>query len=338
MRKGIASMLVLVLWGALALGPLEGTRGSEELMALSGTVWVTNRFLDRVARFDAATGVVRGMTAVERAPIGIVLPAGTGKVYVSNEGSNTVSVLSASGMALLKTIPTGPRPHHMIADPSGRFVYVAEYGSNQVGLIDTRTDTRVAGLPASASAAARTHDAYPGPDGTLFAVSEVSNELAAINVASRQLLWTLPIGNRPSEVLVTPDGRRAYVSIRNEDKVKVIDLQARTITGETVVGTQPDTLVLTPDGRMLIVGLRGIPAQMAFVDTTTLQVTRVDVGGTTTGHQWLSEDGRFTFIAVEGPATMGSVAVVDNVRRKLVTSYPFPGGGQPHGVFYQPQR
>lgn len=150
MRNGIASMLVLILWGALALGPVEVTLGSEELMALSGTVWVTNRSLDRVARFDAGTGVVRGMTAVERAPIGIVLPAGTGKVYVSNEGSNTVSVLSASSMALLKTIPTGPRPHHMIADPSGRFVYVAEYGSNQVGLIDTRTDTRVAGLPGSA--------------------------------------------------------------------------------------------------------------------------------------------------------------------------------------------
>lgn len=152
---------------------------------------------------------------------------------------------------------------------------------------------------------------------------------------ARQLLWTIPIGNRPSEVLVTQDGRTAYVSIRNEDKVKVVDLQARRVTGETVVGTQPDTLQLTADGKTLNVGLRGTPAQLAFVDTTTLQVMRVDVGGTTTGHQWLSGDSRFTFIAIEGPVDLGGVAVVDNVRRKLITVYPYRGGGRPHGVYYE---
>lgn len=203
----------------------------------------------------------------------IVVPPGTGKVYVSNEASNTVSVLSASNLALLKTIPTGTRPHHMIYDPSGQFVYVTEFGTNQVALIDTRSDTRIAGLPASNSPDARTHGASPGPGGMLYAVSEGTNELAAIDVGTRQIQWTVPIGNRPSEVLVTPDGRTAYVSVRNENKLKVVNLQTRTITGETTVGTQSDTLQLTPDGRTLIVALRGIPAQLAFVDTATLQVT-----------------------------------------------------------------
>lgn len=310
----------------------------RSLLSLNGTVWVTNRSLNSIIRYNAATGVSTGSTAVERAPIGIVVPPGTGKVYVSNEASNTVSVLSASNLALLKTIPTGTRPHYMIYDPSGQFVYVTEFGTNQVALIDTRSDTRIAGLPASNSPDARTHGAWPGPGGMLYAVSEGTNELAAIDVGTRQIQWTVPIGNRPSEILVTPDGRTAYVSVRNENKLKVVNLQTRTITGETTVGTQPDTLQLTPDGRTLIVALRGIPAQLAFVDTATLQVTWVDVGGTTTGHQWLSEDGRFTFVAVEGPVGLGSVAAVDNVLRKLITVYPYRGGGQPHGVFYEPRR
>lgn len=172
------TMFALLLWIGFSLGPVAAIRGGQELWGLSGTVWVTNRSLNNVARYDAATGLLRGSVAVEQAPIGILVPPGTGKVYVSNEGSNTVSVLSASTMALLKTIATGPRPHHMMHDSSG-FVYVAEFGSNQVGLIDTRTDTRIAGLPASSSPAARTHASWPGPDGTLYAVSEVSNELAA---------------------------------------------------------------------------------------------------------------------------------------------------------------
>lgn len=133
----------------------------------------------------------------------------------------------------------------------------------------------------------------------------------------------------------TPDGRSGYVSVRNEDKIKVVDLASRRITGEAAIGTQPDTLALTPDGRTLIVGLRGIPAQVAFMDTVSLRVTCAEAGGTTTGHQWLSEDGRFTFIALEGPGDFGAVGVIDNIRRKLQTAYPYPSGGRPHGVYYR---
>ncbi len=302
---------------------------------MNGTVWVTNRTLNTVAAFDAATGVLRGSAAVGRAPIGITVPPETGKVYVSNENANTVSVLSALDLTVRKTVDTGPRPHHLIHHPSGRFVYVAEFGSNQIGVIDSRTDTRVAGFSASASSAARTHAVWATPDGKLYAVNEGSNDLAALDATTGQLLWTLPVGNRPSEVLATPDGRRAYVSVRNEDKVKVVALATRAIVGEALVGTQPDTLQLTDDGRILVVALRGTPAQVVFLDTSTLSVTTVNAGGTTTGHEWLSADSRFTFVAIEGPGDLGSVAVIDNATRKLVAMYPYPGGGRPHGVYWE---
>lgn len=325
--------------GALLLlrvaSPGPATAG-EDLWSLQGTIYVTNRTLNSVAAYHAGTGAVKALAAVGQRPIGVLATPGTDKIYVSDEGSSTVSVLSASGLRLLRTIPIGPMPHHMMHDPSGRYVYVAEFGSNQVGVIDTRTDERVKGLVAGSTAAARTHAAWPTADGKVYAANERTNELSVVDAASGQLLWTLPVGNRPSEVLVTPDGRTAYVSVRNEDKIKVIDVQARRITGEAVIGIQPDTLALTPDGRTLIVGLRGIPAQVAFMDTASLRVTWVEAGGTTTGHQWLSTDGRFTFIALEGPGDLGSVAVIDNIRRRLRTAYPYPGGGRPHGVYYRP--
>lgn len=333
-RNPLSHLLALSL--LLAVASVPGVTVGQELQSLSGRVWVTNRTLNNIALFEAATGTVRGTAPVGRAPTGIVAPPGTGKLYVSDEGSNTVSVLSASSLKLLATIPTGPRPHHMGHDPSGRYVYVAEFGSNQVGMIDTREDRRLMGLAASASPTARTHAPFAAADGTLYAVSEGSNELAAIDPAGGRLLWTMPVGNRPSEVLVTRDGRTAFVSVRNENKVKVVDLSSRAMVGEATVGTQPDTLSLTPDGRALIVGLRGIPAQAAILDTATLKVSWVEVGGTTTGHQWLSEDGRFAFMAVEGPGELGGVAVIDIARGRLRVFYPYPRGGRPHGVYYQP--
>jgi hypothetical protein len=128
------------------------------------------------------------------------------------------------------------------------------------------------------------------------------------------------------------------VSVRRENKVKELDLGADcpTLTGrEAVVGTMPDTLRLTNDGSTLVVTLRGTPAQITFMDTESFATRIVTIPGhTTTGHHWLSADGKYTFVAVESP---GGLAMVDNRTGQVVCddTYPNPpGGARPHGVFY----
>jgi hypothetical protein len=140
------------------------------------------------------------------------------------------------------------------------------------------------------------------------------------------------VGNRPSEVLVDRD--RAYVSVRNDDVIRVYDVGASQPVqiGEAEAQFRPDTLSLTKDKRTLIVGLRGTPARMAFIDTKDLTTEYLALPGGTTGHQWLSRDNRYTFIALESP---GQIAVVDNRARSLVTTYPYPNGlTRPHGLFF----
>ncbi|MGH3042021.1 MAG: YncE family protein [Gaiellaceae bacterium] len=172
----------------------------------------------------------------------------------------------------------------------------------------------------------------------LYATNEVVNSIAKLDGRTGELVWEIPIGDRPSEILVTPSGRKAFVSVRNENTIKVVDVARVTpvVVGEALVGTQPDTLSLTPDGRTLVVGLRGTPATMALVDTRSLSVRHVSLTGSTTGHQWLSADGRYTFIAVESP---GGVATVHNRAGEQIEFYPYPGGAtRPHGVFFDSRR
>ncbi len=307
-----------------------------------GTVWVTNRTLNNVTAFDAGTGAVVGTTAVGAAPIGVVAPLFTGKVYSSDENSNQVSVISRSSRERVGVIAVGPRPHHMMTNTLGDRVYVAEFGRNTVGVIDTATDTKVATWAASPNPNARTHAVWPSRDGRrLYATNEVTNDIAAIDTATGQLLWNLPVGQRPSEILVALDDRRAYVSVRNENKVKEVDLTVPRLTGrEAVVGVEPDTLQLTPDQATLVVALRGVPAKVSLVriKTPQLQVTTVSVPGTTTGHQWLSRSGRYTFVATEDNVAGGvpGLAVIDNTTASFVRLYAYPSGGRPHGVYYDP--
>jgi DNA-binding beta-propeller fold protein YncE len=293
-----------------------------------------------VTAFDAASGGVLWTSPTGPAPIGVTKPHGTSKVYTSDENANRMSVFDARTGALLGAIPMGARPHHLMASPNGERIYVGEFGQNTIGVVDTSIDAVVAHYAASASPAARTHAIWISNDGkNLYATNAVANTISKLDAQSGDLVWELPIGNNPSEVLATQDDKLAYVSVRNEDTIKVVDVSGETpvVIGAAEAKNQPDTLSLTNDGQTLVVGLRASPTGLAragLIDTATLTTRYVEMSGhTTTGHQWLSANGKYTFMAVESP---GAVAVIDNAAGAIVDEYPYPGGSRPHGVFYEP--
>jgi hypothetical protein len=76
-----------------------------------------------------------------------------------------------------------------------------------------------------------------------------------------------------------------------------------------------------------------------LLDTDTLQVRFVSFPGYgISGHEWLSANGKYTFIALESLVTTkpGAIAVVDNDSGEILDTWPYPGGPWPHGVFYEP--
>lgn len=350
--------LVVPLLVSVLAAP-EVAAADAAIPGASGTVWVTERERGSVTAYDGATGQVIWTQMVGPAPIGITQPRGTQKVYTSDEGSNRMSVLDRNTGAALTTIEMGPLPHHVMATRSGDYIYVGEFGHNEIGVVDTSLDRRVAGYVASPLSNARTHAVWITRNGKdLYATNSRANraeigDVAHLDARTGELLCNTPVGADPSEILATPNGKTGYVSVRRENKVKELDLRGDcpVLTGrEAVVGAQPDTLQLTPQrwtplrssgpkkgSGTLVITLRGTPAQITLLDTRTFLPRTVTIPGhTTTGHHWLSANGRYTFVAVENP---GGLAVVDNTTGTVVADYPYPnppGGARPHGVFYAP--
>jgi len=328
----------------LALGAASASPGEVP----SGTIWVTERTVggqSTVAAIDSRTGEMRGITSVGDNPIGITHPNGTHAAYSSDENANEMSVIDEDTVSVVGTIPMGAnsRPHHLMASTNGHRIYVGEFGHNYVGVVDTRLDENIFDIQASRDTGAHTHAVWITPNGRdLYATNEgpVQNgpgTFSKIDVKTGDIVWEHGVGNRPSEVLVDHDV--AYVSVRFDNVIRAYDVSGddAVLIGTAEANFSPDTLSLTNDGGTLIVGLRGTPARMAFIDTTTFATQYLSLPGTTTGHQWLSRDGAVTFMALEG--TPGKVAVVDNRSRTLVTTYDYPNGRtRPHGVFYDPQK
>jgi len=342
-----------VLAGAFALAVAMASAQGKPDRIPGGTVWVTERTPggSTLAAIDSATGAPLGLTSVGDVPIGVLEPRGTHKVYTSDQGADQLSVIDPETVEVIRTIPmgVGSGPHHMMASRNGRRIYVGQYTTNKVGVVDTRLDANVVDYDASRDAGAKTHAVWITPhERWLYATNEGPLQagpgtFSKLNAHTGELIWEHPVGNRPSEVLV--DRKTAYVSIRNDNVIRVYDVSGPlpVLRGEAEAKFMPDTLSLTNDKRSLIVGLRGTPARMAFIDTRTLATTYVDLPGFTTGHQWLSRNDRFTFMALEGsagpPRQGGRVAIIDNRTKSFVTTYDYPNGQlRPHGLFYDPQR
>src|SRR3569833_2081438 len=82
------------------------------------------------------------------------------------------------------------------------------------------------------------------PDGNWLLVALADqNKVAVINVKTMQVARTVPVGDYPLEVLVRPDGKRAYVScMHGAGTVSVIDLGSWNVTRTITTGNSTDGL------------------------------------------------------------------------------------------------
>ena len=61
--------------------------------------------------------------------------------YITNTGSNSVSVIDTATNTVVATVAVGFAPLGVAVNPAGTRVYVANNGSNNVSVIDTATNT-----------------------------------------------------------------------------------------------------------------------------------------------------------------------------------------------------
>jgi YVTN family beta-propeller protein len=67
----------------------------------------------------------------------------TGRLYVCNEGNHEVWVLNPDTLALETRIAAGQHPHSCVMGADNRHLYVSNWGSRSISLIDTETHRRV---------------------------------------------------------------------------------------------------------------------------------------------------------------------------------------------------
>jgi YVTN family beta-propeller protein len=145
------------------------------------------------------------------------------------------------------------------------------------------------------------------------------NAIAVLDTGTNRLQGTIPVPQGPHGIVMTPDGRKVYVSSDGTSTVSVIDTQTDKIVRSIEVGSNPHGLAITPDGRQVLVGAFGTN-QVLLIDTSTEQIVqRLPVP--MPHNIALSPDGQMAYI---GSQQQGATAVVilDLMRGTQVGTIP----------------
>jgi hypothetical protein len=113
-----------------------------------------------------------------------------------------------------------------------------------------------------------------------------SDTLGLVGVASGRIEDAIWIGDEPSNVVVSPDGKTAYVTLATESVVVVVDLVKRAVGARIATGTDPRAMALSADGSTLYVASyrSGHPSRAPYASdplTDERDVTVIDTAGGT---------------------------------------------------------
>lgn len=219
--------------------------------------------------------------------------ADPGKVYVADEETNSISVIDAVTFKKIRNIPVGLGPHNVQVAPDGKLLWLTTNGEPDLAV----------GKPAQQAMAASGHGTMPG-GGAVWAIDTVTDLVVA----------KVPVGKHPAHVVVTPDGRQAYVTNGGDNTVSVVDLSAQLVIETIAVGASPHGLRFSPDGKQAwVANLKA--GTVSVIDTRTRkQIARVAVGKGP-AQVAFTPDGRLAFVSLSEEKR---VAVIDPAKRQVI--------------------
>jgi len=310
-------------------------------------------------------------------PIGMSLalaqPTQPKLAIILNSADASVSLIDMNTRQVIKTVPVGKEPHHLMMTPDQKILMVANAAGNDVVLMDPVSGEITGRIP-------RIIDPYQvgySPNHKWFVAN--GNRLNRVDVyaadgSNLTLAKSLKLGRTPSHVAFTSDSKIAFVTLQDSNEVAAIDLESQTVLWKMHSGKTPAGVWMTPGDQYLLIGLTGEDNVQVIDWKTQKEVKRIQTGKgahnfrplgdkkhvfvsnrvassiTLLNMQTLEKEGEITGLPA-GPDDMEitpdgktmwvtfrfakKVGVIDLTTMKLVSVIPV--GRSPHGVFFYPR-
>ena len=192
------------------------------------------------------------------------------KAYVTNSGSNTVSVVNLATLETTNTIDVGEYPLMIDIDPLGTRAYVTNFGSRTISIIDLETETEIKKI----NVGINPYGVAVSPDGKrVYVANYGSPDVSVIDVEPTSggfdhVTSNIVTGTKNRNLAIDPNS--SMIVVTGDDGLKIIELiktefgfdyattnaSSGTPTRDTKIITEAGLAVVsTMDGRLLFIGI-----------------------------------------------------------------------------------
>jgi YVTN family beta-propeller protein len=261
------------------------------------------------------------------------------RIYVPNLKSNDVYVIDPSTLKVVDRFRVGINPQHIVPSYDLKTLWVTNNAEGRTDGSLTPIDPTT-GKPGKSIPVDDPYNMYFTPDGrSAIVVAEALKRLDFRDPQTMALQSSLPVpqcaGINHADFSI--DGRFVIFTCEFEGSLAKIDLVGRKVLGYLKLskGGMPQDIRVSPDGRTFFVA--DMKADGVFViDGDSFKETGFIKTGVGTHGLYPSRDGTRLYVANRGsnhirgkPHGKGSVSVVDFATRRIVATWPIPGGGSP---------
>ncbi|MGE3849043.1 MAG: PQQ-dependent catabolism-associated beta-propeller protein [Gammaproteobacteria bacterium] len=172
--------------------------------------------------------------------------AATGRVFVTNEKGDSVTVIDGKTNKVEKTIAIGARPRGIGLAPDGSEIYVAVSGENKIAVLDPKTLEVTRSFPSGDDP--ETFAVHK--DGHLYISNENDAKASVFDPRTGKLVAEIEVGIEPEGVAISPDGKRAIVTSESTNMLHIIAIPENEVVNNILVGARPRAATFSADSKL----------------------------------------------------------------------------------------
>jgi YVTN family beta-propeller protein len=174
------------------------------------------------------------------------------RLYCSNMRDGSVTAFDFKTGEKIRDIPTGKECEGVGVTPDGRWVWAGNRAEDTISIIDTKSLEVVKRIPSKGFP----YRVQFTPDGKFALIPHAqASSLVVADVAKQEIVKSIRLGltkvAEPSTagVFPHPDNRHAFVTVRNDNSMLVLDLVTGETLGRVEVQNSPDGVAYSPAQR-----------------------------------------------------------------------------------------
>jgi len=152
-----------------------------------------------------------------------------------------------------------------------------------------------------------------------------SNTVSVVDINKNAVIATVPVGNDPCEIAISPDGSLIYVVNGQSGSVSVIETKTYSVIATIPVGVSPFGASLNADGSLLYVSNEG-SNNVSVINTATNRVMFTLSTGNVPQDLTVSPDGSRVYVTNILDNTISVISTVTNLAIKTITGVSAPSG------------